>query len=231
MSNYDDYQAKIADIEAITNEEMKSPNVPVAVFVQEAEDLHKWCADDRETLSGAGLNWILVEDLSVRAGALREAESIWFKERFSRKDAQKEWNKKSLEAFDLRNQLIHDFYYAFRNHPVRKNRVTEIADGNFNTDIIQDLNDLYILGMLNTKLLEQINFDLTQLETAAIFADEMASLLSQATTNGFNNGSAKTIRDKAYVFLMQAVDEVRECGQYVFWRDEIRSKGYIKKII
>ena len=68
MSNTDDYQAKIAEIEAIAAEEMKSPNMPVAAFIQEAEDLHKWCADDQEKLSGAGLDWTIVNDLPVRAG-------------------------------------------------------------------------------------------------------------------------------------------------------------------
>ena len=34
------------------------------------------------------------------------------------------------------------------------------------------------------------------------------------------------MRDKAYTHLKQAVDEVRECGQYVFWRNEARLKGY-----
>ena len=57
MSNTEDYQAKIAEIEAITDEEMKSPNMPVAAFIQEAEDLHKWCADDQEKLTGAGLDY------------------------------------------------------------------------------------------------------------------------------------------------------------------------------
>ena len=34
------------------------------------------------------------------------------------------------------------------------------------------------------------------------------------------------MRDKAYTHLKQAVDQVRECGQYVFWRNEARLKGY-----
>ena len=34
------------------------------------------------------------------------------------------------------------------------------------------------------------------------------------------------MRDKAYTHLKQAVDEVRECGHYVFWRNEARLKGY-----
>jgi len=64
---------------------------------------------------------------------------------------------------------------------------------------------------------------------AAAVADEMAALLSRATTDRADNSSTRIIRDKAYVFLKQAVDELRECGQYVFWPDDAHSKGYISR--
>ena len=47
----------------------------VSHYIQEAENLHAWCRQDKEALSAAGLDWIQVDDLPVRAGALREAES------------------------------------------------------------------------------------------------------------------------------------------------------------
>ena len=34
------------------------------------------------------------------------------------------------------------------------------------------------------------------------------------------------IRDKAYTLLKWAVDEIRECGRFVFWRTPERLKGY-----
>lgn len=36
----------------------------------------------------------------------------------------------------------------------------------------------------------------------------------------------KVWRDKASTHLKQAVDEIRECGQYVFWRDEARRNTF-----
>lgn len=229
MSNHDDYLAKLADIEALMLDEMKSPNMPVAVYVQESEDLCKWCAADKDKLEAAGLVWTIVDDIPVLAGALRETESLWFNERFSREEAQKQWIELSPLAFDLRDQLVHDFHFAFRNDDVLSSRVSEIAEGGSNTDMIQDLNDLSVLGKDNTTLLQAIGFDLTQLDTAAAKADEMAELLSQATTNRADNSAARIIRDKAYTLLKRAVDEVRTVGQYIFWRDEIRLKGYVSQ--
>ncbi len=229
MSNADDYLAKIAEIEAITDEAMKSPTMPVAVFIQESEDLNKWCAADKEELEAAGLDWNAVTNIPVLAGALRESESLWFKERFSREEAQKQWNELSPQAFDLRDQLVHDFHFAFRNDDSLSARVSEIDEGGTNTDMIQDLNDLSVLGKANTTLLEAIGFDLTQLDTAATKADEMAELLSQATADRADNNEARVIRDKAYTLLKRVVDEVRTVGQYVFWRDQSRLKGYVSR--
>ena len=107
--------------------------------------------------------------------------------------------------------------------------MNEIAEGGSNTDMIQDLNDLSVLGKDNTTLLQTIGFDLTLLDTAAVKADEMAELLSQATADRADNSAARIIRDKAYTLLKRAVDEVRTVGQYIFWRDETRLKGYVSR--
>ena len=88
---------------------------------------------------------------------------------------------------------------------------------------------LSVLGKDNTTLLQTIGFDLTLLDTAAVKADEMAELLSQATADRADNSAARIIRDKAYTLLKRAVDEVRTVGQYIFWRDETRLKGYVSR--
>ncbi len=226
MSNQEDYQALINIITAIPAEETKSPNMPIDAFLQEAENQYHWCQDDQTLLTNAGLDWALVQDVPIRAGALREAESLWFKERFTREDAEKQWNEQSPEGYDLRNRLLHGFHYAYRNHADLSGRVSAIANGNGHADMIQDLNDIAVLGQQNLEPLQTINFDVTQLDAAATTADTLADLLAQATTDREENSSKRVIRDQAYTYLKKAVDEIRVCGQYVFWRDEQRKKGY-----
>lgn len=227
MSGAEDYQAKLAAIEAIPGDQIKSPNLPVDVFLQEVENTVKWVQDDKDKLVAAGLDWTLVDDLPVRAGALREAQSLWYKERFAREEAQKEWNVKSPEAFDLRDSLLHAFRYAFRNESDLSSRIAIIAEGSGNADMIQDLNDLALLGKDHTDLLTAIGFDVTLLDTAATTSEEMAALLSQSTVDRQKENVNRIIRDKAYTYAKQALDEVRACGQYVFWRDDARLKGYV----
>ncbi len=41
----------------------------------------------------------------------------------------------------------------------------------------------------------------------------------------------KLQRDQSYTYLKQAMDAIRECGQFVFWKDEDRSKGYASEYL
>ncbi len=223
----EDYNAKLSAFTALPKEEIKIPNMPVAEAIQEAENLVAWCEDDQAGLTNAGLDWLLVGDLSVRAGACRYAESIWGKEFRTREDAQKEWKAKSPVAFDLRDVLVHDFLFAFREHPDLKSKVQAIAEGGSNADMLQDLSDLSVLGKENQALLEAIGSDVTKLDTAAQNAGELSALLAQANGEADDNGDTKILRDKAYSYMKAAVDEIRATGQHVFWRDEDRLKGYV----
>ena len=72
MSNAENYKNKLAIITAI--EEVKSPNIPVDVYLQEAEDLYHWSVEDKAKLIGADQDASLIEELPVRAGACREAQ-------------------------------------------------------------------------------------------------------------------------------------------------------------
>ena len=79
--------------------------------------------------------------------------------------------------------------------------------------MIQDLNDISVLGKTNQEYLEAIKMDLTLLDQAAETANDMADLLGQATVERDDNSAARVIRDKAFTHLKEVVDEVRNCGQ------------------
>ncbi len=104
-------------------------------------------------------------------------------------------------------------------------RVSAIADGNSHADMIQDLNDLVVLGKLHLPELAAIKFNTDQLDEAAALADKMADLLGKASSED-DTSETKKLRDKAFTLCKESVDGIRKCGQYVFWRDEERVKGY-----
>ncbi len=198
MSTQDDYEAKLETIQSIADKEMKSPTLPVDIYIQEAEYLYQWCQEDKEALLGAGLDWALVEDLQVRTGACREAQSHWFQERFRHDQAQREWESKSPDAYELRDKLLHAMRFAYRNDPNLLGRVSEIRNGRGHADMIQDLNDIAMLGKEDAGPLEKINVDLTLLDKAASTADEMGDLFAKSKTDREDTESTRIMRDKAY---------------------------------
>ena len=90
-----EYESLLSSIEAIDEKTLVEPQMPVAIMLQEAEDLYAWCQEDKELLTKAGLDWSFIESLQPRTGACRYSQSQWQKEYKSLQDAQKEWQVKS----------------------------------------------------------------------------------------------------------------------------------------
>lgn len=221
------YDLRKSEIEAIPDEETIEPNIPVAIALQEAEDTIEWCKEDEEELIKANLNWDLVEDLPTRVGACRYAQSLWQKEYKTREEAQKEWAELAPNAYRLRNDLVHHLLFGYRNISDLLSKVRAIAEGSGHADMIQDLSDLSVLGKANPAPLTAISLDLTLLDQAAIVSANMAVLLAQSNGEYHSDNKFKKTRDKAYTYVKQVVDEIRRCGQYVFWQNPDREKGYI----
>jgi hypothetical protein len=78
MANKEDYNAKLDAINAIPNDQIQVPAMPVDIFLQEAEDTYHWSITDAAQLATVGITQEMIDDIPVRAGALREAQSIWF---------------------------------------------------------------------------------------------------------------------------------------------------------
>ena len=229
MANIDDFNAKADSIKAIADEDIKYPTQPMDSYLQEAENLFKWSQADALELIRVGITQEKIDDLPIRTGACRETQSVWMQDRYTQKEAQKEWGIKAPEAYDLRNTLLHGFRYAFRADPVLLGRVADIADDTGHADMIQDLNDLAVLGRDNTDLLNSIGLEMDKLSTAAMLSDSMAELLATANSNKLEQNETKILRDKAYTYLKELVDEIRAAGKYVFWKDKKRAKGYTSK--
>lgn len=227
MSSTSDYNDLLVQIQALKPEETYAPTVPIGIYVQEAENLYHWALDDKAALIAAGLNWNYVTKLPALAGACREAQSLWIKERNTRQQAEQEWKKKSPGAFQLRDQLIHSFRYAFRSKDDLLSRIADIEQGDTNADMVQDLNDLSVLGKANLELLNAVGFDPVILDAAALMSDQMGDLLGATNGERQKDSDIMIIRDKAFTLLKSSMDEIRECGKYVFWRNPDRYDGYI----
>jgi len=63
---------------------------------------------------------------------------------------------------------------------------------------------------------------LTLLNQAEATAGKLGELLGLTTTDRQDNSAARVIRNLAYTHLNEAVDEICDCDQYLFWRNDAR---------
>ena len=231
MSNLKDYNALLAKANALDNSEAKKPYIPVGIYLQEAEDLYHWCLDDMEELKKAGLSEALVKELPMWVGAASEAQSLWMKEMKTREKAEQQWAEQSPQAYNLRDELLHAFRYAFRNNGDILNQLSVISDGTGHADMIQDLNDLAVLGRDNPLVLKGIGLEEEKIVAAATLSDTMRDLRARANGERYEDSNHLTIRNKMYTMLKMSVDEIRQCGKYVFWHNADRLKGYASRYL
>ncbi len=227
----DNFEQMLPLFDAMPDHKVKTPNIPVDTILQEVEDLFVWATQDKTTLvDNSGLDWEhYAKELPARAGALRHAQSIWVSERYGQEEANKTWKEVSPAAYGLRDDLLDDFRYAYRKRTDLLSRVREISNGSGNADMIQDLSDLSVLGKSNLEPLLVSKFDPAKLEEAATLSNDMAELLARANGATLENSSAKLVRDKAFMHVKEALDEVRDAGKYVFKNQPERYQGYISR--
>lgn len=221
-----DYNELLLQIKAFKSGNAGSPTVPVNVFVQEADDLYLWCQDDREQLIQAGLDWNQVSLIPACAKICREFQSQWLKTYKSTDKIKKEWETKSPEAMNLRSELQHDFAFAFRKDEQLLAQIKEIAQKQSRASLVQSLNDLWVIGRGQKPLLNAIGFDSSKLDRSAGLAPEMADLIARLEGNKKLTDESKLMRDQAYAYLKQLVDELRFGGKYKFRENPERLAGY-----
>ena len=227
MSYVEDYNIKIEVIKAIPDDQIKTPNaIPVGIYIQEANDLKKWCQADKEELTAKGLDWKVVEDIPIRCGALTEAETNWRRAQLIRSKNEKIWGRELPKGYELRNELIHHFNYAFRNKSSLLKKVKEIANMRSHEGMIKGLYQLNVLGLVNQYLLKEIGFDFNLLDLADKKSTELEEMKEAASWYSEDYIESKKIRNQAYTHLKKAVDMIYDCGKYVFCNDSARLKGY-----
>jgi hypothetical protein len=226
MSNESDFAVHESAIRALNPKDLKYLTMPPGVYSQESEDLEVWARADLATLTAKGFEAALLDQLKTRTGAFRHIQSHWNATRFTKEDAQKQFALLAPAAYDLRARLVHDMLFAYRKHEDLKGRVQAIAEGSGDADMIQDLSDFAVLGKKHKEPLAAVGFDMALLDEAAAKSQELSSLLASSRGEKTVDSGAKLLRDQAYTYLKEVVDEVREFGQYVFWRDPARLPGY-----
>ncbi len=206
-------------------EEVKRPSDPVDIYVQEALDLHSRCQPDIGRFLPLGFTGEYIDSLVIRSDALKEAESDWTEARNNIAEASKAWKEQVKPAYELRDDILHKFRYAFRNSEDVMRKLKLIATGRSHADMIQDLNDLEVIGKAHSEPLINTTFDMTLLDKAKELSYSLGRLLADYRAAD-KSSEAKDLRDRAYTYLKEVVDEIRTAGQSLFWKTPDKVVGY-----
>ncbi|MCX6579370.1 MAG: hypothetical protein NT166_04240, partial [Candidatus Aminicenantes bacterium] len=140
-------------------------NIPVDSYIQEAEILYHWALVDKDALIAAGLDWARVETIPDLSEALTRTEANWQARKHNDAVALK-WANDAPLAYDLRRRILRAFCFAYRDDPILLSAARALGKGKKHTGMIQDLNDLSVLGKENPVLLQAIHFDMALLDKA-----------------------------------------------------------------
>lgn len=211
----------------MSKDQVLTSNIPIDIYIIEAENLHNYASKDQDELIARGLDKKVITNLPNSIAFLQDCQSGWMVKYNGSEITLEQWNEESKGAYDLQRKLQHDFRFAYRNSPKILTQVNRIAEGSGHADMVQDLSDYAAIGKANPEPLKAILFDATYLDKAESFSHSTRILLGKV--NGIRTETdkpEKDLRDRAYSYLKQSVDEIRDFGKYVFWEDEDKVKHY-----
>ncbi|MGZ2371581.1 hypothetical protein ACXR6G_17510 [Ancylomarina sp. YFZ004] len=229
MSDQQDLLDLLPEIKAVTKQQIKQCDMPIGIYLQEAESLHTRASNDLAFLTAVGMTAELLAKLLPRTGALRTAQSNWEELNTVREDAKEAWKAEWPVFIEFRNDLIDHMDFAYRNDEALIRKMNAIKEGDSQGDAIQDMANLSVLGKANLVPLEAINFDETLLDSAAEAADRIGRLLGAVNGHMYVDDETKVIRDQAYTLLKQVMDEIRNYGRFVFRKNTDHVKSYSSK--
>ncbi len=213
-SNRAEYEACLPEIMLQVVGKTNISGVKPILLIDKGEKLYTRAMRDRNLLVRAGLPEDRIGRLKAAAGACRYAES----ELKLAKEYRSQWYEESPEGFALVRTLRQALLYALRDRPDLLKLVREMTRGTSGAAMVQQLQDCSTFGGAHKNRLEQIGFDVTLLDRAADLSAHLANLYGM-TGKGGAAVEARTIRNKAYVYLKNLMMELRACGQYVFRND------------
>lgn len=211
----------------IPADEVRSPNtIPLRVYQQEARQFYMHAMNDFVALSMRKLTKSDLECLLHRADAVEIHDSDWKTERFTTSEALKEWNEKSPQAYEIRNELVDEIEWALGNDPDIKKIMADIKEGTGHVDMIEDLFRMLTLVNKHLDSLKATGFDESLAVRGKTIVTGLNNLLAEANVSRDDYKKIMDVRDRAYTYLKQAVDKVLHVARFVFRDNEGKMNNY-----
>jgi hypothetical protein len=191
--------------------------MPIATFLAEAETLGLLVADPKVAprLKKVGVSDERLAIFPVAVLAARQAQAVWTRVR----------GRQSTETFEetmergqnLRRRMLKSCGWNLRRNRKVQATLDLIREGDSTPDLAQDLHDL--AGLVENNEPAFVKDQTFDAPAVAAEAREVSGKLmggKSAYYHSFNKTQAKDLRDRAFTFLNDLVDEMRHAGTYAF---------------
>jgi hypothetical protein len=195
--------------------------------VAEVRRVEQLLGRDSEALLQSDIDPVYVESFSTRVGAFAFAAAAVDAYLSAEKSAKQQWKERKVQGWRLREELMVTYAYVFRKHPRVLETLANIRKGLGNSDMLLDLLGLYILGNQRRQALAAANVDLSVVDSAKSLHGELSALLAATRTDPEEMAEAKLMRNRAWTYVHEALEEVYAAGRFVFRGDPVRRELYL----
>jgi hypothetical protein len=217
----DELEQTAAERAALTADQVTAPNIPHAVFQEEAGAMIAEIERSdtlRERLYKTRVTPAKVGHAKILLAALMLAQRAWNRVRTGR-DAQ-DLVDAVERAEALRADILEAVDYDLKGDRVAEGRIAAIREGEGVPDLIDDLGDLRVLLADHEAVMradELFDYDQTLRDI-----DDVLAIISPLRSDKVFDAErvrAKDTRDRAWTLAIAAVRELREGGRRAFSKD------------
>lgn len=203
----------------------KTAMIPIARLIQEANDLYLFCKNDKKELVGEGLDWNDAERLPVLLNECTNAEVEYqvYKDNYESETVK-------LKKFVLRCRKLRRFIAEKLRLAIASTgadlKIPSYKKSWSRVELIQDLNDLAVIGKDNKEVLQPMGFEMSKLDLAANMSIELSEKIVDIIISNPSESPQKKIRDKIILELSSLIARIRNKGKSTFIDNPLRRKAY-----
>jgi hypothetical protein len=190
--------------------------MPVDVYVQEAEALRKAAELHRDPLQKAGLDPKWIGEIAARVLALAGAQSAVNVVRERTGAAKVKTMVGESEA--LRTKVVGAGRYVLRKDAAAQATLDRIQEGDGIADLCQDMRDVALFARTYGDALSRAGVTPEAAEKAEALASALAAEAASAKVDA-SLDRAVDVRNRAFTYADEAIDEVRAAGRFAFAGD------------
>lgn len=209
-----------AALEAYELETLSKPDLPVAVYLHEKDQLLSLVREPgvRDQMLGVGLPADFDQDFATRLATLREAQQAWWLGSSRRKPADQAAEELALRA-DIDEALDQLRWFGRKDRNLQA-VVDRIADGTGIADLLADGDDTAALLDQHKSLFDTVT-SFSPSSHASGLRDRTARV--RAGQIGFRNDRSQNelveARDRAFTWCDELASELQEAGRFAFRKD------------